>query len=101
MPARRRNTGTTTERGYGSTHQKERARLAPTVKAGHAQCAEYVCLMPTRWIRPGTPWDLAHDRVTGQWLGPAHRRCNRAEAARYKNALKRVAIVKHWASRNW
>lgn len=82
--------GTTAERGYGGPHQQERARWKPTVERGEAWCAEVVCLEQqdgrSRWIRPGTSWDLAHDRANpGRYLGPAHRRCNRAEGARFKN----------------
>lgn len=45
--------------------------------------------MPTRWIQPGTPWDLAHDRSRpGFYLGPAHAKCNRAEGARWGNAQR-------------
>lgn len=69
---------------YGSTHKRERARLAPTVDAGEAHCSEIVCLEEedgrTRWIPPGTPWDLAHDGPD-TYRGPAHERCNRSEGA--------------------
>lgn len=77
----------TAARGYGASHQAERERHRPDVDAGRAHCAEVICLMPTRWIQPGTPWDLAHNRATGGYLGPAHRWCNRAEGARWKQAL--------------
>lgn len=36
----------TSARGYGSEHQRERARWAPIVAAGEASCAEAICLMP-------------------------------------------------------
>lgn len=78
-----------TRQTYPWSHRKERARLAPTVDAGHAHCTEARCLEVedggTRWIPPGTPWDLAHDRDTGTYLGPAHQRCNRAEGAHHGN----------------
>lgn len=77
--------GSTTARGYGAKHQAERERHRPAVEAGQAECAELACLATTRWIAPGTPWDLAHDRANGGYLGPAHRKCNRAEGARYRN----------------
>lgn len=80
---------TTTERGYGHAHQLEREAHRPTVDAGEADCHEIICLEQLdgrgRWIPPDTPWDLAHNRDTGTYLGPAHARCNRAEAARYRN----------------
>lgn len=66
------------------------------VKAAHADlalrgsgaCAEIVCLMPTRLIRPGMDLHLCHDRRTGAVLGLGHARCNRAEAARYARSLQ-------------
>ena len=76
----------TTERGYDAAHQAERERLRPTVDAGEAWCSEPVCLMPDRWIAPGMPWDLAHDRDRpGEYHGPAHARCNRAEGGRHRH----------------
>jgi len=73
---------------YGPAHRAERARLAPSVEAGEAECAELVCVMPDRWIEPGEEWDLAHDRrVPGTYLGPAHVRCNRREGARWAQTL--------------
>ena len=68
---------------YGKAHQTHRKQLAPTVAAGQAQCTEPICLMPTRWITPGSEWDLAHDRTRpGQYHGPAHAVCNRTEGGR-------------------
>lgn len=65
--------GTTTARGYGTTHQRLRADLEPHVRAGLATCAK--CHQP---IHPHQPWDLGHtdDRTT--WTGPEHAHCNRA-----------------------
>lgn len=74
----------TTARGYGADHQAQREAWRPTVEAGQAHCTEIICLNTSRWIQPGTPWDLAHDRTTGGYLGPAHRKCNRSEGARWK-----------------
>ena len=79
--------GDTTERGYGNDHQKVRAQWAPVVDNGEAWCAEVVCLEPSRWIRPGTPWDLAHNRDRTSYLEPAHPRCNRSEGSRRGNRL--------------
>ena len=69
-------------RGYGASHVSQRAQLAPIVAAGKALCAETVCLMPTRRIDPGEPWDLAHAVDRGSWLGPSHKICNANEASR-------------------
>ena len=78
---------TTTGRGYGHGHQREREQHRPAVEAGEADCTEPICINPAgRWIEPGTPWDLAHDREHGGYLGPAHSQCNRSEGATYGNA---------------
>jgi hypothetical protein len=81
--------GTTTERGYGSPHQKERARWQPVIAAGQAWCAETACLEPTRWIAPGSPWHLAHGTGQDGYRGPAHERCNIAEANRRRAGRRR------------
>lgn len=75
----------TTARGYGRPHQKLRASWKPYVDAGMVECHATECLEEqdgrTRWILPGTPWDLGHNRDRTAWTGPEHRRCNRHEAA--------------------
>jgi hypothetical protein len=94
---------------YGGTHQATRRQFKPDVDAGRARCAELVCVMQSRWIRPGSAWDLAHDRTHGGYLGPAHRRCNRAEGARFGNRLRglrrrsgrRGGPRLSWSSREW
>ncbi|MGH3500743.1 MAG: hypothetical protein ACRDQA_07575 [Nocardioidaceae bacterium] len=65
--------GSTTTRGYGTSHQRLRARWAPVVAAGGATCAR--CGEP---IEPGDAWDLGH-AGTGRVLysGPEHATCNR------------------------
>ena len=62
-------------------HRAERKKWARVVASGEAWCCEPVCLMPSRWIAPGTPWDVAHDTSGSQYLGPSHRACNRSEGA--------------------
>lgn len=84
----------TASRGYGTAHQRERARHEPAVEAGEAFCCETVCIMPTRWIRPGSPWHLAHTEDRTAWLGPSHAACNLAERNR------RVAKAKPRRRRN-
>lgn len=79
---------------YGHAHRKERDRWRPVVAAGEAWCAELVCLMPSRWIAPGSAWDLAHDRANGGYLGPSHSGCNRAEGGREKH--KRARTRRRW-----
>lgn len=66
----------TTEKGYGTRHQRTRERWAPKVAAGLVSCARCGGL-----IVPGTPWDLGHvDGDKSRYAGPEHRGCNRATA---------------------
>jgi hypothetical protein len=94
--------GSTAERGYTGEHVKLKERWRPIVDRGEAHCAEIICLYRTRWIPPGMAWDLAHDRGTGGYRGPAHRKCNRAEGARWGNQLRgrrrrmHLAQPRHW-----
>lgn len=87
--------GRTTRAGYGTAHQRERDTWRPIVDAGMAFCAEPICLMPSRWIPPGSTWDLAHDRTNpGTYRGAAHARCNRSEGASHGNRQRaRVEVV--------
>lgn len=87
---------------YGHHHRARRKQLDPVVQRGDGWCAELICLMPTRWITPGTPWHLAHDSPT-TYRGPAHRRCNEAEAARRGNRTRHGrAPASPWStSRTW
>ena len=94
----------TAERGYGTAHRKERARLAPYVQAGEAMCMQPVCVMPTRWIEPGTRWALGHNDARTAWIGPVHERCNQLDGAskggKVIAARKRVKVQVR-ASREW
>jgi hypothetical protein len=71
--------GTTTQRGYGSQHQKLRAEWKPVVESGRAICAR--CGQP---ILVGQPWDLGHnDNDRDKYNGPEHANtCNRSAAGR-------------------
>lgn len=77
--------GSTNQRGYGSAHQRLRAKWAPQVKAGQVNC--WRCQQP---IHPGQQWDLGHDdHDRGHYRGPEHARAkdctaggNRATAGR-------------------
>ena len=51
------------------------------------ECQQPVCLMPTRDIAPDQPIDIAHDDSGTVVLGPAHRRCNRADGGRRRHLL--------------
>lgn len=79
----------TTDRGYGNTHQQLRDQWRPVVNAGEAHCHAVRCLLPTRWIQPGEPWDLGHTPDRSAYTGPEHRSCNRSEGARRGNAQRR------------
>lgn len=69
--------GSTTARGYGTQHQRERRRVARLVNAGLAYC--WRC---RKHIEPGSPWDLGHDdRDRSITRGPEHQHCNRATKA--------------------
>jgi hypothetical protein len=70
------------ERGYGPEHVALRAEWEPFVDAGEVFCHEVVCVEKDRWIRPGTPWHLAHTADGQDYRGPAHAKCNTAEAGR-------------------
>jgi len=84
----------TAGRGYGGRHQRLRGQVRQQVDAGEAYCTEVICLEEldgrSRWIEPGTPWHLAHDRAAGpgMYLGPAHERCNTSEGAAWGNAQR-------------
>ena len=60
---------------YGYDYQVTRAQWKTKVDAGTEHCRR--C---GKWIRPGTPWDLGHDDLSGEVRGPEHRACNRATA---------------------
>lgn len=98
------NPGSTTARGYGTQHQALRRELAPKVAAGDAHCTEPICHDPDgtgRWIAPGRPWDLAHNRDTGGYRGPAHQHCNRREGAEWRNAIARASVATLPPSEDW
>lgn len=75
----------TTLRGYGAKHQKERDSWRPHVVAGLVTC--WRCGQP---IPPRSVWDLGHDdNDRSRYRGPEHRRCNRAAGARKGNARRK------------
>jgi hypothetical protein len=64
-------------RARRSRDDEGRRNLASFVGAGLEHCAR--C---GERILPGEPWDLDHDdNDRSKYLGPSHRRCNRATAA--------------------
>ena len=83
--------GTTTQRGYGTAHRRERKRWEPRVNAGQADCAR--CGEP---IKPDDAWDLGHTDDRTAWTGPEHAgRCNRSAGGTTS------ATLKAHTTRNW
>lgn len=76
----------TAERGYGSEHRRMRESLRPVIERGDGWCMAAVCIMPSRWIAPGSRWDLGHLPDRSGWLGACHQACNRSEGGRRGNA---------------
>lgn len=91
--------GSTTARGYGITHQRERQRLL-TLQAAGTTLTCWRCGGP---ITPGQPWDLGHDdhdrTIT---RGPEHRhptgRCpgNRAAPRRRRTRTPTPITTRPW-----
>lgn len=82
---------TTTQRGYGHTHQQERAKWEPLVTAGQAIC--WRCQNP---IDPSEPWDLGHDdHDPDRYAGPEHPACNRGAGGRNAQAARRI-VRRDW-----
>lgn len=71
--------GTRQERGYDAQHDRARADAEPTVIG--KLCARHTlgqCVMPQPMILPGQAWDLDHRDDRNGYIGPSHRKCNRA-----------------------
>lgn len=83
-PNRSRSRGTTTERGYGVTHVRQKKEYEPFVAAGLCECAR--C---GERIKPGEKWVLDHNEDRTGYLGPSHAYCNSAAAAEKTNRPRR------------
>jgi hypothetical protein len=86
--------GSTTQRGYGTTHQAIRRAWEPKVAAGIVKCVR--CDKP---IKPDDDWDLGHTDDRSRWTGPEHRRCNRRAGGRNGAKVtnsKRSMVVREW-----
>ena len=67
---------TTSGRGYGAQHQRDRAWWAPIVAQGKTRCRRCRGL-----IEPGQAWDLGHPDADCDYpTAPEHRAHNRATA---------------------
>ncbi len=100
-----RTRGSTTERGLGSAHQKERKRLLPL--AHYTACE--LCGQ-TMWPEQALDLDHVVPRVFGGVTGEpgsgriVHAYCNRAEGPRIRAAFMRQFAVEgsnEIRSRNW
>ena len=76
------------------TYQALRRGWAGIVARGEATCHEAVCLMDSRAIAPGEPWDMCHDQTGTRILGPGHRKCNRSEGATRGNIARGNRFLK-------
>lgn len=86
---------TTTERGYGWTHQKLRATLLATY---HPAQPCWRCHRPLGPIPELL--DLGHvDGDKTRYMGLEHRRCSRAAGARLANTRRRTTPPR--TSRHW
>jgi hypothetical protein len=99
--------GGTVARGWGTAHQRLRAKWAPLVEAGLATCARCGGWIDPRPVLTGggnlvTSWHLDHDDSRSGYLGPSHRRCNLLDGARkgYKaqqrSKARRKAMRQRW-----
>lgn len=83
---RRKPPGATTRGGWGHSHQRRRAAIAPLVRAGKATCAR--CGEP---IHPDEDWHLDHNATLNGYLGPSHARCNLSAGAAVVNGRRATA----------
>lgn len=89
----------TTARGYGNSHQRERKKWEPIVAKGDVMCARQGPKCVGQPIEPGQAWDLGHNDDRTQWTGPECVPCNRgaggANGAAVTNA-KRQTVSREW-----
>lgn len=63
-------------------HKAERKRLEREMQVrGYLWCAQDVCVMPSRAIKPHERWHVAHDHTGTTYLGAAHAKCNVRDGA--------------------
>lgn len=97
MPRKRSvDPNSTTNRGYGITHTKERLRWKAIVEQGWARCTR--C---GQRIHPDARWDLDHSEDRHSYLGAAHTTCNRRAGAIKGNRIARTRRATTWTSRTW
>jgi len=75
--------GTTSQRGYGTAHQKLRRTWLHRISTENIHCSR--CDKP---INPNDNWDLDHTNDRTGYNGPAHAHCNRGATPRFfENAI--------------
>jgi hypothetical protein len=82
--------GTSTQRGFGTEHQRARRTWEPRVATGTVRCCRCRQL-----IAPGTAWALDHNADRTGYLGPAHGRCNASAAGRAAHGLDAKSPEEH------
>ena len=91
--------GSTTARGYGATHQAERAKWIPIVKAGGVVCARHGPKCIGKPIMADQAWDLGHNDDRTAWTGPECIPCNRGAGGQAGAAVtnaKWSMTVREW-----
>jgi hypothetical protein len=100
MAARVRWRGTTAQRGYGTSHQRERRRLLALWRPGQpcARCGQPIWVLSVTTARGPrvSVVDLGHTPGRDAYTGLEHRWCNRAEGATRGNQSRGQA--KRWAA---
>lgn len=91
---------TTSERGYGWEHRKQREALKPIIESGKATCWRCLAqgLTPDQArIVPGQPWDLGHDDTDRtKYRGPEHVSCNRGAGGRHRKSSGPPPRSREW-----
>lgn len=96
----------TTERGYGNEHQREKRRWQRQLDHGaaipcscrHHDCRHHTGPCPTV-ILAGMDWDLGHADDRESYTGPECVPCNRSAGGRNGNRVKRereMTVVRDW-----
>lgn len=93
MSAPKRNT---TQRGYGTQHQRLRAAWQARINREGTTCVRCGGRIPAG----SRKWDLGHTADRTGYTGPEHVRCNRSEGASRGNK-QRATPPPRVAQRDW
>lgn len=92
--------GSTTGRGYGSTHQAERAKWIPVVARGGVMCARQGPKCIGKPLAPDQEFDLGHDdNDRTKYNGPECIPCNRGAGGKAGAAVTNARwsmTVREW-----